>query len=48
MFDYHMHSMVSFDSECAPEDMIKAAKKAEQSAQKSAEKNKETDATAGG
>ena len=28
MFDYHMHSMVSFDSECAPEDMIKAAKKA--------------------
>lgn len=25
MFDYHLHSYVSFDSECAPEDMVKAA-----------------------
>lgn len=28
MFDYHMHTRVSFDSECAPEDIVRAAEKA--------------------
>ena len=28
MFDYHLHSRVSFDSTCAPEDIVKAAEKA--------------------
>ncbi|MBE6789549.1 MAG: histidinol-phosphatase HisJ family protein [Ruminococcaceae bacterium] len=28
MFDYHLHSRVSFDSACAPEDIVSAAEKA--------------------
>ncbi len=28
MFDYHLHSKVSFDSVCAPEDIVKAAENA--------------------
>ena len=28
MFDYHLHSLVSFDSECSPKDIVNAAEKA--------------------
>lgn len=28
MFDYHLHSKVSFDSDCAPKDIVSAAEKA--------------------
>ena len=28
MFDYHLHSKVSFDSSCAPADIVMAAEKA--------------------
>ena len=28
MFDYHMHSLVSFDGHAAPEAMVKAAEQA--------------------
>lgn len=28
MYDYHLHSRVSFDSDCAPEDIVSAAEKA--------------------
>ncbi len=28
MFDYHLHSRVSFDSDCAPKDIVSAAEKA--------------------